>query len=59
MPTPHNSRSCPEQMKHIRSYTGKLSHALPDVMKSFYALNKASSADGVLDAKTKELIDRA
>ncbi|WP_416676849.1 carboxymuconolactone decarboxylase family protein [Egbenema bharatensis] len=43
-------------MKHIRSYTSKLSHALPDVMKSFYALNKASSTEGVLDAKTKELI---
>lgn len=45
-----------EQMKHIRSYTGKLSTALPDVMKSFYALSKASSAAGALDAKTKELI---
>jgi alkylhydroperoxidase/carboxymuconolactone decarboxylase family protein YurZ len=45
-----------EQMKHIRSYTSKLSTALPDVMKSFYALSKASSAPGVLDNKTKELI---
>lgn len=48
--------SCAERMKHIRSYTGKLSNALPDVMKSFYALSKASSAAGVLDSKTKELI---
>lgn len=45
-----------EQMKHIRSYTSKFSTALPDVMKSFYALNKASSAPGVLDSKTKELM---
>lgn len=51
-----NRHSCSEQMKHIRSYTGKLSNALPDVMKSFYALNKAYSASGALDTKTKELI---
>lgn len=49
-------RSCTEQMKHIRSYTAKLSNTLPEVMKSFYALSKASSTPGVLDAKTKELI---
>jgi AhpD family alkylhydroperoxidase len=45
-----------EQMKHIRGYTGKLSNALPDVMKSFYALSKACSTAGALDTKTKELI---
>lgn len=45
-----------DQMKHIRSYTSKLSSSLPEVMKSFYALSKASSVDGELDAKTKELI---
>jgi AhpD family alkylhydroperoxidase len=45
-----------EKMKHIRSYTSKFSSTLPDVMKSFYALSKASSAPGVLDSKTKELI---
>ncbi|MGA7932588.1 MAG: carboxymuconolactone decarboxylase family protein [Kovacikia sp.] len=45
-----------EQMKHIRGYTGKFSNALPDLMKSFYALSKASSAAGALDSKTKELI---
>lgn len=44
------------QMKHIRGYTSKLSTALPEVMKSFYALNKAYSTPGALDAKTKELI---
>ncbi len=51
-----NRHSYTEQMKHIRSYTGKLSNALPEVMKSFYALSKASSAAGALDTKTKELI---
>lgn len=45
-----------EQRKQIRGYTGKLSKALPDLMKSFYALSKTSSAAGALDAKTKELI---
>lgn len=53
---PTDRHSCVEQMKHIRGYTGKLSTALPDVMKNFYALSKASSASGALDSKTKELI---
>jgi AhpD family alkylhydroperoxidase len=56
MSEPTGKSSYTEQMKHIRSYTSKFSTALPDVMKSFYALNKASSAPGVLDSKTKELI---
>ncbi len=51
--TQHSYR---EQMKHIRGYTGQMATALPEVMKSFYALSKASSESGVLDAKTKELI---
>lgn len=53
---PSAKHSCIDQMKHIRSYTGKLSTAIPDVMKSFYALSKASSTAGALDSKTKELI---
>jgi AhpD family alkylhydroperoxidase len=56
MSEPTAKSSYTEQMKHIRSYTSKFSTALPDVMKSFYSLNKASSAPGVLDSKTKELI---
>jgi AhpD family alkylhydroperoxidase len=52
----NTKHSYADQMKHVRSYTSKLSNALPDVMKSFYALSKASSSEGVLDAKTKELI---
>jgi AhpD family alkylhydroperoxidase len=53
---PSAEHSCIEQMKRVRSYTSKLSTALPNVMKSFYALSKASSASGALDSKTKELI---
>lgn len=45
-----------DQMKRVRSQTGKLASALPEVMKNFYALSKASSADGTIDGKTKELI---
>jgi AhpD family alkylhydroperoxidase len=45
-----------DKMKQVRTYTGKLSTALPEVMKNFYALSKASSASGVVDSKTKELI---
>jgi AhpD family alkylhydroperoxidase len=55
----NNKHSYSEQMKHIRGYTSKLSTALPEVMKNFYALSKASSAPGVLDIKTKELISLA
>lgn len=56
MATLTNQQSYSEKMQHVRGYTGKLSTALPDVMKSFYALSKASSATGALDTKTKELI---
>lgn len=56
MTEPIAEHSCTEQMKHIRGYTSKLSTALPDLMKNFYALSKASSEPGALDAKTKELI---
>ena len=48
--------SCTTTMKQVRSYSGKLSKALPDVMKGFYSLSKASSSPGVLDSKTKELM---
>lgn len=45
-----------ERMSHIRGYASQLSAALPEVMKSFYGLSKASTAAGELDTKTKELI---
>lgn len=53
---PARKHSCSDRMKHVRNYTGQLSTALPEVMKNFYALSKASSQPGALDAKTKELI---
>lgn len=56
MTTLTKGHSYTEQMKQIRGYTSKLSSALPDVMKSFYALSRASSTAGALDPKTKELI---
>ncbi|BAZ39302.1 hypothetical protein NIES4101_52540 [Calothrix sp. NIES-4101] len=55
----NHQHSYSEQMKHVRSYASKISAALPDEMKSFYALSKATSAPGVLDTKTKELMSLA
>lgn len=51
-----NTPSYLDQIRHIKGYTSKLSAALPDVMKAFYALSKSSSTPGALDPKTKELI---
>ncbi|MCS6958905.1 MAG: carboxymuconolactone decarboxylase family protein [Pseudanabaenaceae cyanobacterium SKYGB_i_bin29] len=45
-----------ERTQRIRQHTAKIQEALPEVMKSFYALNKSASARGALDTKTKELI---
>ncbi|MGI0492924.1 carboxymuconolactone decarboxylase family protein [Alkalinema pantanalense CENA528] len=56
MTEPTTKSSYSDRMKTVRSYTGQLSNALPEVMKNFYALSKASSTPGVLDSKTKELI---
>lgn len=50
------SNSYPEQIRHIKGYTGKMAKALPEVMQSFYALSKSASTPGALDTKTKELI---
>ncbi|NHC62870.1 carboxymuconolactone decarboxylase family protein [Paenalcaligenes suwonensis] len=40
----------------ISSNLSELGKNIPQVMKEFNALNRAGSAEGVLDAKTKELI---
>jgi len=45
-----------EQINHIKSYSAKLTAAMPDAMKAFYSLSRASSTPGALDTKTKELI---
>lgn len=50
------SLSYTEQVRHIKSYTHKISTELPDLMQAFYALSKYSSTEGSLDTKTKELI---
>jgi AhpD family alkylhydroperoxidase len=46
----------PEKYAKIREQMGDYSQASPDVMKSFMGLHHAAGSDGVLDAKTKELI---
>ncbi|MBG3038570.1 carboxymuconolactone decarboxylase family protein [Proteus mirabilis] len=45
-----------EIVTDISGNIGTLSKNIPEVMKSFMSTTKASSKDGVLDAKTKELI---
>jgi AhpD family alkylhydroperoxidase len=45
-----------EVTKQIAKRMGALGKAVPNVMQSFQAMNKAAMANGVLDAKTKELI---
>lgn len=52
----NHSHTYADRMQAVRAQTGKLTTALPEVMKNFYALSKASSAPGALDTKTKELI---
>lgn len=42
--------------RDISAYTAELRKLQPEAMHSFYALAKASSAPGSLDAKTKELV---
>ncbi len=51
-----NTLTYPQQLEKIKGNMGVLAQAQPDVMKAFGALHVAGSADGALDAKTKELI---
>ena len=46
----------PEKFAEIRERMGEYGQASPDVMKAFGGLHQAAGSDGVLDAKTKELI---
>jgi AhpD family alkylhydroperoxidase len=46
----------PEKLTKIREHMGDFGKASPDLMKSFQGLHHAAGSDGVLDAKTKELI---
>jgi AhpD family alkylhydroperoxidase len=45
-----------EKYTKIRESMGAYGKASPSVMKSFQGLHHAAGCDGVLDAKTKELI---
>jgi len=45
--------------KNISAQLMKMNKDMPDVMSSFHALSKASTKDGVLDKKTKELMAMA
>jgi len=45
-----------QEIDHIKSYTAKIAQAIPETMRAFYALSRASSTDGALDPKIKELM---
>ena len=40
----------------ISAYTAEVRKEAPDTMQGFYAMSRAASASGAVDAKTKELI---
>ena len=46
----------PELYDHLRGLIGRLGKELPGPMSGFSQLHKQALADGVLDAKTKELM---
>jgi len=50
------SKSYRDLTRDVSTSLSKLRTDLPDVMKSFTALAQASTRDGALDHKTKELI---
>lgn len=45
-----------ENLSQIKRSMGKLGDEMPDTMKAFQQLHQAGASDGVLNAKTKELI---
>jgi AhpD family alkylhydroperoxidase len=46
----------PELAKDLSGLLGQIRGGIPEVMKGFSAMAKAASADGALDAKSKELV---
>ena len=46
----------PQHLKEIKSVMGQMGKDIPDTMRAFTRLHKATVSDGVLDAKTKELL---
>jgi AhpD family alkylhydroperoxidase len=51
-----NSIDWPEFLKTLNKRGAKLREGNPEVMKAFHGLGLASSKEGALDPKTKELI---
>lgn len=50
------SKDFPDMYEHLRELMGRLGAQAPGVMGGFAKLHQASTAEGVLPAKTKELI---
>ena len=50
------SKDYPEMYAHLRGLMARLAAEAPGVMGGFTKLHAASTAEGALDAKTKELI---
>lgn len=46
----------PQNLKDIQSVMGKMGREIPGTMRAFSGLHQATQGDGVLNAKTKELI---
>lgn len=46
----------PQNLKDIQSVMGRMGREIPDTMRAFSGLHKATVGDGALDAKTKELL---
>jgi len=46
----------PGLAKDLSGLVGQIRGGIPEVMKGFSAMAKAASADGALDAKSKELV---
>jgi len=49
-------KNFPEHYKELSTWMAKLGVAIPQTMKGFTELHKASITPGALDSKTKELI---
>ena len=46
----------PQIQKNIQNVMGQMGREVPETMRAFRGLHQATTSDGVLDTKTKELI---
>ncbi len=53
------SSTYPDMLHKFQAYSRKLLSAQPDLMGTFWKLHKTAVGDGVLDTKTKELMNLA